>query len=92
MEETENPVSNELRESILAVLRNRMKTEGKKKGVVNIISGPNPGEIVYVMREMNISCMALEDSAYFYFDWPSGRRHRALKDKFLSELSTKLAF
>jgi len=88
---TEHPVSDEIRESILSVLKHRLETHGRNRGVVNVKPGNKPGEIVYVSPEMNTSCMASEDNDYFYFDWPSGRRRRAQKDKFLSERASKLA-
>ena len=85
------PVSNELRELILLVLNNERKatSKGKQKGLLDIKSGIDQGEIIYVMLEMNISCRVCEDEDFFYFDWPSGRRHRARKEEFLAELSQK---
>ena len=87
----EVPVSNDLRESILIVLNNERKNsgKGKRKGLLDIKSGIDQGEIVYVMVEQNISCQITEDKLYLYFSWPSGRKHRARKDEFLSELAQK---
>ncbi|MCX6721044.1 MAG: hypothetical protein NT026_00335 [Candidatus Staskawiczbacteria bacterium] len=85
------PVSDELRESILAVLNKRREAVGRERGVLNIRAGAKPGEIVYVALEMNISCIVSEDEAFFWFHWEYGKKQKARKGAFLSELSQKLA-
>lgn len=64
---------------------------GKEKGVLDIKAGNKPGEIIYVAVEMNISCIVSEDDVFFWFDWEYGKKQRARKEDFLSELSQKLS-
>ena len=86
------PVSDELRSSIISVLRKRIRIAGKEKGVLDIRAGDETGEIVYVALEMNVSCMVYEDDLFFHFEWQfGGDKQRARKGDFLSELSEELS-
>ena len=87
----ETPVLDELRDLIIEVLKKQQHKSGREKGVLDIKAGPRPGEIIYVLREMNIECIVTDDSEYLHFSWPTGRRQKTPRNTFLENVSAKLS-
>lgn len=78
-------ISDKLRETIMTSLNNIAKKDGYKN-YLQVKKGNLPGQIIYVLPEMNLSCTIFEDELFFYREFTSGTRRKILKKDFLIKL------
>jgi hypothetical protein len=82
------PVSDELRELILASLNKKKEGYKSKDGgtISGAAKGTEPGQIIMCAPEGEVLVEASEDESFIYLDFPSGVRKKAPKGQFLRKL------
>ncbi len=79
-------ISDELRGLVLIDLNRLRENDDKHKGILNVKKGKLPGQIVYVMPDMDIYCTLSEDEEFVYREFQSGECYKIEKKELFSNL------